>query len=328
MKNVLRIAIFLLLPACCFADPGFMIKGKVSGIISGYVAIKEMYQSPAGEPAPVLPPKVRIENGEFVFSGKVDHPVMVTLKVSTREFSIYLENTAYTVSGDLNTLTGASFRGSVLNDEFQQCLESHTAGPDYIKAHPDSEISAFLALFESAHSYSKSTAAYDQLGPNARKTWPGRELASVIEVFKKSAPGTVFPDLKLTGKNGKPFSIKNMAGKIVVLDFWASWCAPCRAYIPTLREHYEKYKGKGVEFISVSVDESKEKWQDALAELRMEWTQMLADGAFENGKGVKELLSINSIPHVIVVNKDGKIAASLDAYQKNELEPTLDKLTK
>lgn len=104
------------------------------------------------------------------------------------------------------------------------------------------------------------------------------------------------------------------------------WCAPCRAYIPTLREHYNKYKDKGVEFVSVSVDSDNDKRKEAVNAEQMQWRQVLAEGAFDDRKGVKQLLSIYHIPYVIVVDKDGKIAASLDYSKKDQLETVLNKL--
>lgn len=326
MKHLLKIAILLLLPAACFAGPGFVIKGNVSGIVSGSIAITESHQWRTDGKEVPLPPKVRIENGRFTFTGELAHPMLVTLKVSTREFVVYLENTSYTVTGRLDALSGASFKGGPLNDEYQAYAASGIAPMDYIKAHPNSEIAAWLALGQSTGMISEAMAAYNLLGATALNTWPGKELTATIEAFKKSAPGTVFPDLKLTDAKGKALTMKMLKGKIVVLDFWASWCGPCRAYIPTLREHYNQYQPKGVQFVSVSVDADKEKWTDAMAELKMEWTQVLADGAFEDGKGIKELLHIFYIPHVIIVGKDGKIAASLDYSRKNQLDKKLDEL--
>ncbi|MET3880490.1 thiol-disulfide isomerase/thioredoxin [Chitinophaga sp. OAE865] len=328
MKQLLKIAILQLLPALCLASDGFVISGNVSGIVSGYISIAEYIKVREADKTPVPPPRVRIVNGEFTYAGKLDHPTLVKMKVSTREFYVYLENAAYTVSGRLDSLSGASFKGGALNDEYQEYLAGHKTAMEYIRANPNSGISAYLALCQSAGTYANVKAAYDLLGPETRKTWHGKELAANIAAFKKGAAGAVFPNLKLTDTKEKAFSVKQMAGKIVVLDFWASWCAPCRAYIPTMREHYNKYRSKGVEFISVSVDANKQKWQDAMDELKMEWTQTLADGAFEDGKGVKELLHIYYIPHVIVVGKDGKIAASLDYSTKDQLEKKLDELLK
>ncbi|MBS0027632.1 redoxin domain-containing protein [Chitinophaga sp. 22321] len=328
MKHLLKIAMLLALPVICRAGEGFVIKGNVRGIVSGYVSITEYIHLRETGKEEAAPPRVRIENGEFTYAGKLEHPVMVRLKVSTREFFVYLENTSYTVTGRLDSLSAASFQGGPLNDEFQRFLASGKSEIAYIKENPNSGVSAYLALKQSTGTYEKALAAYDLLGPAARNTWAGKELTATIAAFKRGAAGAVFPNLKLTDANEKAISIKQLKGKIVVLDFWASWCSPCRAYIPTMREHYNKYQPKGVQFMSVSVDENKQKWKDAMDELKMEWTQTLADGAFEDGKGVKELLHIYYIPHVIIVGKDGKIAASLDYSTKDQLDKKLDELLK
>jgi thiol-disulfide isomerase/thioredoxin len=328
MKYKTRLIVLLLLcPLLTMADGGFSIKGKVSGIISGYVSITTVFRVPNSDTSnSILPDRVRIHDGEFVFTGKMEHPAMVSLKISTREITVFLENTTYTISGALNTLTGASLQGGPLNDQWQRFASLGQNDMAYIKANPDTVLSAYLALREAIDSHEKGVAAYGLLGPDARQTWMGQEAVKVLGEYKKSAPGASFPNLALHAPDGLPFSMQQMAGKIVVLDFWASWCAPCRAYIPTIREHYNKYKDKGVEFISVSVDEDAGKWKEAMAAEKMEWAQVLAAGGFEGENGVKQLLDINHIPYVIVLGKDGKIAASLDFFSKDQLDTKLDVL--
>ncbi|RBL91057.1 TlpA disulfide reductase family protein [Chitinophaga flava] len=327
MKNhIFKIAFLLLLPLLSMAEEGFVIRGRISGVISGSVAISEFVHLRQDEKDDVFPDKARITNGEFYFSGKLAHPALVKLKISTRMIFVYLENTSYTIDCALDSLSGAQLKGGKLNNDWVTFMNSRKPSIEFIKKHPGSEISAYLALRDHSATLEKATAAHVLLSPEAQHTWSGQQLDAAIAALKKVDTGMVFPDLKMTDTKDTPFSVKKYAGKIVVLDFWASWCAPCRAYIPTLREHYNKYKDKGVQFVSVSVDDHQEKWQEAMKELKMEWTQTLADGGFQDGKGVKDALHIFYIPHVIVVGKDGKIAASLDSYKKDQLEKKLDEL--
>ncbi|MEZ2440380.1 thioredoxin-like domain-containing protein [Chitinophaga sp. RCC_12] len=323
MRPVIKIIIFLLLPLYSLAEEGFVIKGKVTGIISGYVAILE-HVDEAGKPA-VLPPRVRIINGEFTFSGKLDHPELIQLKVSTKTVQLFLENTTYTVESSLDSLTGSSFKGGRMNDQFYAYQQYSKPQMEYVKDNPELELSAWLAL-RNASTADKAEQGYALLAPAGRSTWHGKALLAKIESFKRTGAGAALPELKLTDPDGHAFSIKDMAGKVVVLDFWASWCAPCRAYIPQMRNHYNKFKEKGVVFVAVSVDDDKAKWLTAVNETKMEWLQGLTEGGFKAGIGVQQHFNITSIPHVVIVGKDGKIAQSLDFYKKDQLEKELDKL--
>lgn len=327
MKHITKliVASLLLFPLTAMAADGFIIKGNVSGILNGYVAVTNVRRLPAAvdTSSEVLPAKVRIYNGTFVFTGRLKHPVLVQLKISTREITVFLENTSYTISGTLNGLTGASLKGGQANDDWQQYITGRSTGSDYIQAHPNSIVSAYLALMQATDSYDEAQKGYALLGPEARQTWYGRQLEAVIREYKKCGVGADFPALTLHTSDGKSFSMQDMAGKIVVLDFWASWCAPCRAYIPTLRERYNQYKDKGVAFVSLSVDDDASKWKEAMAAEKMEWNQALVEGAFG---AVQKSLNIFHIPYIVVIGKDGKIAASLDSYKKDQLETLLNSL--
>jgi thiol-disulfide isomerase/thioredoxin len=316
MKYTFRIIALLLLPLWTMANDGFVIKGKVTGIISGYVSII------AAEP---MPERVRIVNGEFTYAGKLDHPQIVQLKVSTRTFSFFLENTNYTVNCSLDSLTSTSFKGGKLNAQWYDLLQSKKDPWKYFEENPKLEIGAWIA-FRYAEKYDKATKAYDLLTPEARSSFEGKALLERINTYKKTSAGTPFPTLNMTDPSGKPFSISELKGKIVVIDFWASWCVPCIAYIPTMREHYNKYKDKDVVFVSVSVDDVQAKWMKAMNDQKMEWLQALAEGGFKDGVGIKKLFNISGIPYVLVIDKAGNMAASLDYAEKVNLEEVIQKL--
>ena len=91
-----------------------------------------------------------------------------------------------------------------------------------------------------------------------------------------------------------------------MLDFWASWCGPCRAEIPHLKEAYKEYSTKGVAFFSVSIDKDDAAWRKAMKEENMPWAQAQAPKA---GKDVMKQYQFSGIPYILVLDKEGKIVA-------------------
>ncbi|HEY9259814.1 TlpA disulfide reductase family protein [Chitinophaga sp.] len=325
MKFIIKTAVILLLPFCCLAGDGYVIKGKISGVLSGYVTITERTEEGVALIHDQLPERVRIVEGEFTISGKVLHPGVVDLKVSTRTVRILLENTAYTVNSTLQTLSGDQFTGGTLNDQYYEYQKSQGSPLDFVKKFPAKPISAYLA-YAFTREYQEVQNAYTVLSPENKASYFGQQVGERLAKFKTTEAGKNMPDFSMTAPDGTQFSVKDLAGKVVVLDFWASWCAPCRNFIPTMREYYNQYHEKGVEFVAVSLDEHSDKWRQAMAETKMEWKQGLAEGGFGNDAPIKNLLNIKSIPHVIVIGKDGKIAAWLDFSMKSQLPEILARL--
>src|SRR5690606_35410055 len=101
-------------------------------------------------------------------------------------------------------------------------------------------------------------------------------------------------------QHGKKVSLSDFKGKYVLLDFWASWCAPCRKVIPELKALYEKYKDKNFSIVNVSLDEKREEWLKALTEEQMPWTNLLAVNGLESQ--VADLYHIRAIPYTLLID--------------------------
>jgi peroxiredoxin len=323
MKYILRLTALILLPLFGFAEEGFVIKGKITGIISGSVSV-----APQGKDEnAVISPKVRIENGEFTYTGKIDHPQFVVLKISTKRISVFLENASYTVNGDFSKLTVESVKGGTLNGQYLDWAKSGKSVKEYLKENNGTLLAPFLA-YRLAYTHENTIEAYNLLTAEGKRSYYGKLVKENLDNYEKNAAGKRMKDFKMTDPDGKEVSIKDFAGKIVVMDFWASWCAPCIAYIPKMREHYNKYKDQGVVFVSVSIDEDEIRWKRAMNEQQMEWKQVITPGGLSKEEGVTPLFNITSIPYLMIVDQQGMIAAPLDAYHKDEMEKVIEKLIK
>lgn len=328
LKSIIP-ALLLAFPVLSFAQ-GFEIRGKVPGVISGSARIK-VSQLGSGEDfrriyAPdSLLAKVRIENGEFVLKGKLDHPVQVSLNISTKAISMLLENSNYTIDVPFADLHSNAVKGGTMNGDYLDFTINRTDPETYVRKNASNPFAGWVAYRYFCEPVSKAQEFYGLLSPNVQQTFFGKELQGIIKrELALSLEGKPAPVISVNKAEGGKLNLQQYKGKVVVVDFWASWCAPCRAYLPTLKKIYEKFKADGVEFLSISVDDHDDKWRKALKEENIPWMQTMADGGFQP-TGLRKVFNFNYIPYLVVIGKDNKVAAEVDHSKKAELENIIQK---
>lgn len=147
----------------------------------------------------------------------------------------------------------------------------------------------------------------------------------VINLISIAQPplGAASPDIVLPTPAGEVIKLSSLKGKVVLLDFWASWCQPCRYSNRQLQSLYKEYNGKGFEIFGVSLDQNKDAWKRAIKHDNITWLQVI-DARAVNGSSIAQTWRLQYIPTTFLINKDGKIVAVNP--EKKDLEKLLPQL--
>lgn len=148
---------------------------------------------------------------------------------------------------------------------------------------------------------------YNGLDDKLKATKYGEQIKVFLASAKKTAIGGLAPEFTLTDVKGNPVALSSYKGKYTLIDFWASWCVPCREENPTVVKAYDMFKGKGFEILGVSLDEKKDSWLKAIKDDKLTWAQVSDLKGWRSD--VADLYGVKGIPMNYLLDKEGKIIA-------------------
>jgi peroxiredoxin len=180
---------------------------------------------------------------------------------------------------------------------------------DFTKSHPGSIVSAFeiYSNFSYNPRVSQLDSLYKMLDSNIQASYFGREIQNTLEKEKLTAVGNPAPAFTLDDVNGKPVALSSSKGKYTLVDFWASWCGPCRQENPNVVKAYHRFHQKGFDIFGVSLDTDKSKWVAAIKKDGLDWTQVSDLLGWK--ASVVSLYGIKGIPMNYLLDKNGIIVA-------------------
>ncbi|HEY8386985.1 MAG TPA: TlpA disulfide reductase family protein [Parasegetibacter sp.] len=359
MKRTIVLFAGLFVIASSYAQTSYHIKGTVP---DGYPATHAVMSYPTDEKGgPYSSDTSAIDGGKFEFKGTIGRPQLAELNLivprpagegrrRNQSNEDNMKNVAlFYLDGNINvsfdtagksTCTGGGAEELVWRD-YQNMVIKRSKEPgaetgmeffekiiaEVVKKYPDNYVSVDLMdLFtQSTIQPGLVGPMYDALSQRMKNSEKVLGWVKRLEEARQLVTGTVdAPEFTINDVNGKPVSLSSFRGSYVLVDFWASWCVPCRAENPNVIAAYEKYKDKNFKVVGISLDTKKDAWLKAIEEDKLPWLQLCDFKASESE--VSKAYKIRSIPANVLVDPNGKIVGK--DLRGNDLHKLLGELLK
>lgn len=272
-----------------------------------------------------------IIDGQFSFSKDVKLPEIYGLSVDTTASSLllFLDQNPTTVKLDsASYYKNSVVTGSPLHDLFMAYKKDPNVKIDeFIKANPQSLVAAYALYRDYSYRLSPEEikANMQLLDSSLWQTPYVQTLEKLAKTLETVSVGQKAPLFTANDPNGKPVQLSDYLGKgYVLIDFWASWCGPCRKENPNVVKAYNDYKDKGFDIFAVSLDKKQDAWTKAIEKDNLTWTHV-SDLKFWDSEPA-QLYGVRAIPANVLVDKDGVIVAR-NLYGE-DLDKTLNDLLK
>lgn len=259
----------------------------------------------------------RIENGHFRFYGQAGRPEYVNISIRNTLYPVplFLENKTIELLIDAKPvlyegqhtkmLEGKAYGSPLYRTYFDFLnIEKDEEIEAWIKAHP-AHFASLFRIYALANQRPPATIErwLEGLDPKYTAYPEYEEILEQIARRKRISTGASAPAFALPNQQGDTVALADLRGKYVLLDFWASWCGPCRMEIPNLKKAWQQFHAKGLEIVSISIDYTREPWLKALEQEQMPWTQL-----FSQAK-VNAQYQVDAVPFTLLLDPQGKIVA-------------------
>lgn len=295
-------------------------KFEILGQVTGFADSTKIYlDTMSVTRAIVVADSSYITSGRFRFTGSIkEGPSQVMIR--TKNFEDYkfmwLANEVVNFSAAKGKFRGAKITGSKTQNESD--LYDSVAGDDrnksftFIESHPQSVVSAnILSVYASTWGRDTAIMLYKKLSPAMQNSFFGKDVAEFIALNKNPKIGDRYVNFTQENVEGKKVSLSDFDGKVVLLDFWGSWCGPCRANNVELVKVYKEFKDKGFEILGVAADGGRAEWLAAIQKDEMTWPNVTDFNGPKNKAAIA--YGINKYPTNYLIDKNGKLVA-MDLY--------------